>query len=162
MASETGIVPKCLPSFCERRANHDEFQPWIPCTSPGKPVFADVGRHTYKTRVRETHCMETPELLLKVCPSGDPLLRGYCSACLDTTFVFAVNTEENQRLMQQAFNIHVQEVHILVDLAGCRAVLKSAPAANASPYAVTLRRNAPRNDSNPATRFLSGVAHFLS
>ena len=74
------------------------------------------------------------ELLLKVCPSGDPLLRGYCSACLDTTFVFAVNTEENQRLMQQAFNIHVQEVHILLDLAGCRAVLKSAPAANASPY----------------------------
>jgi hypothetical protein len=25
----------------------------------------------------------------------------------------------------------------------------SAPAANASPYAVTLRRNAPKNDSNP-------------
>jgi hypothetical protein len=31
--------------------------------------------------------------------------------------VFAVNTEENQRLMQQAFDIHLEEVHILGDLA---------------------------------------------
>ena len=36
--------------------------------------------------------MEKAELLFKVTPSGDPVLRGYCSACRDTTFVLAVNT----------------------------------------------------------------------
>ena len=56
--------------------------------------------------------MEKAELLIKVCPSGDPLLRGYCSACRDTTFAFAFDTEENQRLMQQAFDIHAQEFHV--------------------------------------------------
>ena len=41
-------------------------------------------------------------MLFKVAPSGDPILRGYCSACSDANFLFAVNTEENQRLMQLA------------------------------------------------------------
>jgi hypothetical protein len=56
--------------------------------------------------------MEKAELLVKVCPSGDPLLRGYCSACRDTTFVFAFDTQENQLLMKQAFDIHLQESHL--------------------------------------------------
>ena len=56
--------------------------------------------------------MEKAALMFKVAPSGDPVLRGYCSACRDTAFVFAVNTEENQRLMQQAFEIHLVEVHV--------------------------------------------------
>ncbi len=55
--------------------------------------------------------MNKIELLFKVAPSGDPVLRGYCSACPDTAFVFAVNTEENQQLMQQAFDIHADDVH---------------------------------------------------
>jgi hypothetical protein len=57
--------------------------------------------------------MKKAELLIRVCPSGDPLLRGYCSACRDTTFVFAFDTEKNQRLMLQAFDIHLQESHVL-------------------------------------------------
>ena len=56
--------------------------------------------------------MEKAELLIKICPSGVPLLRGYCSACRDTTFAFAFDTEENQLLMQQAFDIHLQESHL--------------------------------------------------
>ena len=71
--------------------------------------------------------MEKAELLFKVNPSGDPLLRGYCSACWDTTFVFAVNTDENQRLIKQAFYIHAHEVHALGDLAGERS-LEEEPA----------------------------------
>ena len=56
--------------------------------------------------------MQKPEMLLKVVPSGDPLLRGYCSVCPNINFVFAVNTDENLRLMQQAFAIHLQDVHV--------------------------------------------------
>ena len=56
--------------------------------------------------------MQKPEMLLKVVPSGDPLLRGYCSVCPDINFVFAVNTDENLRLMQQAFAIHLRDVHV--------------------------------------------------
>ncbi len=56
--------------------------------------------------------MQKPEMLLKVVPSGDPLLRGYCSVCPNIDFVFAVNTDENLRLMQQAFAIHLQDVHV--------------------------------------------------
>jgi hypothetical protein len=55
--------------------------------------------------------MQKPELLIKVSPSGDPLLRGYCSACPNVNFVFAVNTDENLKLMQQAFAIRLQDVH---------------------------------------------------
>ena len=56
--------------------------------------------------------MQEPEMLLKVVPSGDPLLSGYCSLCPNIDFVFAVNTDENLRLMQQAFAIHLQDVHV--------------------------------------------------
>lgn len=62
-------------------------------------------------RARQPHFMQKPEMLLKVSPSGDPLLRGYCSACTNVNFVFAVNTDENLRLMQQAFAIHLQDAH---------------------------------------------------
>ena len=56
--------------------------------------------------------MQKPEMLVKITPSGDPLLRGYCSACTNVNFVFAVNTDENLKLMQQAFAIHLQDVHV--------------------------------------------------
>ena len=59
--------------------------------------------------------MQKPEMFLKVSPSGDPLFRGYCSGCTSVNFVFAVNTNENLKLMQQAFAIHLQDVH------GCEA-----------------------------------------
>ena len=55
--------------------------------------------------------MEKPELLFKVAPSGDPIFRGYCSACRNVTFVFAGNTEGSLQLMQRAFDIHMEEIH---------------------------------------------------
>jgi hypothetical protein len=54
--------------------------------------------------------MQKPELLFKVTPSGDPILRGYCSACRNVTFVFAGNTEESLQVMQRAFDIHLEEM----------------------------------------------------
>ena len=58
--------------------------------------------------------MQKPEMLLKVVPSGDPLLRGYCSVCPNINFVFAVSTGENLRLLHQVFAIHLQDAHVLV------------------------------------------------
>ncbi len=59
--------------------------------------------------------MKKPELLITVAPSGDPLLKGSCSACHNIIFTFVVNTEENQRLMQLAFEKHVRETHMQDD-----------------------------------------------
>jgi hypothetical protein len=59
--------------------------------------------------------MKKPELLVAIGPSGDPLLRGACSLCLNVTFVFTGNTEENYKLMQQAFDKHFREVHLRED-----------------------------------------------
>jgi hypothetical protein len=52
------------------------------------------------------------KVMIAIPPSG-ALLKGYCSACRGAAFAFAVNTEENQRLIKQAFDIHVQEFHVL-------------------------------------------------
>ena len=56
--------------------------------------------------------MKKAELVITPTPSGDPLLRGSCSACPDVRFVFVGNTQENRRLMQLAFERHVREVHV--------------------------------------------------
>jgi hypothetical protein len=52
-----------------------------------------------------------PELLITVTPSGNPLLKGNCSACPHLTFAFVGDTAENHRLMQLAFEKHVKNVH---------------------------------------------------
>lgn len=55
--------------------------------------------------------MQKPGLLLLLSPSGDPLLRGCCSACSDVRFAFVGNSEENCRLMQEAFDRHFEAKH---------------------------------------------------
>jgi hypothetical protein len=59
--------------------------------------------------------MKNPELLIEVTPSGDPLLRGSCSACHNVTFAFVGDTAENRRLMKLAFEKHCREVHMQDD-----------------------------------------------
>ena len=56
--------------------------------------------------------MKKAELLIMPAPSGDPLLRGSCSACPNVRFAFVGDAEENRRLMQLAFERHVREVHM--------------------------------------------------
>ena len=64
------------------------------------------------SKICKSHYMKKVELLIMPTPSGDPLLRGSCSACPDVKFAFVGNTEENRRLMQLAFERHVREVHM--------------------------------------------------
>jgi hypothetical protein len=59
--------------------------------------------------------MKKPELLIRVTPSGDPLLKGSCSTCSDVTFAYVGDTDENRRLMQLAFERHVREKHMRED-----------------------------------------------
>jgi hypothetical protein len=58
--------------------------------------------------------MTKPELVLLTLPSGEPLVRGYCSACPNVTFSF-VNTPDSQRKIKQAFERHFQQVHASKD-----------------------------------------------
>jgi len=58
--------------------------------------------------------MTKPELILLVVPSGEPLLRGYCSACPDVTFTF-LNTPDGERKIERAFEAHFQQVHAAKD-----------------------------------------------
>ncbi len=62
--------------------------------------------------IRKSHYMKKAELLIMPTPSGNPLIRGRCSACPHIRFAFVGNTEENRRLMQFAFEKHVREVHV--------------------------------------------------
>jgi hypothetical protein len=58
--------------------------------------------------------MQKPELLIILGPSGDPFLKGCCSACENVTFTYAGNCGENRRLMQEAFDQHFNSVHLPV------------------------------------------------
>jgi hypothetical protein len=59
--------------------------------------------------------MKKPELVIRAAPSGEPLLRGFCSSCPDVTFFFVGDIEENRRLMQQMFDKHFKTVHLRED-----------------------------------------------
>ncbi len=48
-------------------------------------------------QILQSHYMNKAELLITPTPSGDPLLRGCCSACPNIRFAFVGNTEENRR-----------------------------------------------------------------
>src|ERR1700745_128266 len=62
--------------------------------------------------IRRSHYMKKAELLIVPTPSGNPLIRGCCSACPEIRFAFVGNTEENRSLMQFAFEKHVREAHV--------------------------------------------------
>ncbi len=55
--------------------------------------------------------MKQAELLIKLAPSGDPMLRGSCSSCPEVTFAFVGNTDANLRLMQAEFDQHCAKMH---------------------------------------------------
>jgi hypothetical protein len=56
--------------------------------------------------------MSRAKLLIEPVPSGNPLLKGYCSECRNVSFVYVGDTAENRRLMRQAYDRHEMEVHL--------------------------------------------------
>ena len=86
----------------------------IPDTSASRRLRfnnTDIELEAKRRLKRSTEKRMKPELLFKVTPSGDPLLRSSNSSCPDVTFAFVGGTEENRRLMRLAFDIHFGEVH---------------------------------------------------
>jgi hypothetical protein len=87
---------------------------------PGNPHFQCIcskwvllDSHHEHRDLRETADEKKPELVIEATPSGSPLLRGSCSSCPRVIFAVVGNTEENRRRMQQAFDMHFQEIHHL-------------------------------------------------